>query len=105
MKHSEGVIMAKQNVALLLQNEALPPLPTDILDAQVEIRRLQKQLIAQNRKMASMWEKRELDKKSLMGQIKKLKETVGKLESQIPSECSCYCHGCIDVSGCDFCLC
>lgn len=63
----------KRHPTRIPQSEALPPLPNDLQDAQLEIRRLQRQLIEQNRKMATIVEKREVDKRALVGQIKRLR--------------------------------
>lgn len=78
--------MSKKHPTQLLQSEALPPLPGDLLAAQLEIRRLQRQLIEQNKKMATMWEKRELDKRSLLGQLTKLRNALKTIDQGL--ECA-----------------
>lgn len=74
--------MSKKHPTQLLLSDALPPLPVDLLAAQLEIRRLQRQLIEQNKKMATFIEKRELDKRAMVGQIKTLQERVKFLEEE-----------------------
>lgn len=64
----------------ILQSDALPPLPDNLLDAQLEIRRLQGQLIQQNHKIAKIVEKRELDKRALVGQIARLRKGLKEID-------------------------
>jgi hypothetical protein len=65
---------------------AQSPLPDEIEAAQEEIMRLRKQLIKQNEALAKAFEKAQLDKRSLMGQLSALEKRIKLLGAGNPAK-------------------